>query len=316
MRSQKSIDPEVYAVASMFPEVNFADANGTRALFSAMLQAAAPAGGPAFDPGIAQLERVIPSLNGGPDVPIRIYTPATRTSMSPAYVSFHGGAFILGDLDTEHARCLKMSLDGNAVVVAVDYRLAPENAFPAGVEDCYSALHWVASNAPMLGIDPTKIVVGGSSAGGALAAAVALMARDRSGPSIAMQMLFYPVIDDRGLTESMKTGHDALAWNSRNVRDMWAHYLGAERSETSPYAAPGRATDLANLPSAYVVTCEHDPLRDEGLEYAARMLQSGVSVELHNYAGTVHGFDLLIPNASVSIRALDDAVAAFQRATK
>ena len=114
----------------------------------------------------------------------------------------------------------------------------------------------------------------------------------------------------------MRAGEAALAWNSQNVRDMWVHYIGHRRDEISPYAAPGRAKNLANLPPAYVVTCEHDPLRDEGLDYAARLLQAGVSVELHNYAGTVHGFDLLIPSAAISQRAFDDFVAAFQRATR
>ncbi len=315
MRSTATLDPEIYAVASQFPEINFADADGTRALFAAMLEAAAPEGRPVHGPRVAQVERKIPGAFGGPEIPIRIYTPGSCPPDSPVYLSFHGGGFILGDLDTEHARCIKMARDGNAVVVGVDYRLAPECPYPAAVEDCYAALQWVASEATMLGIDRKKIVIGGSSAGGALAAAVALMARDRSGPSIALQMLFYPVIDDRGATESMRNGDDAPIWNSRHVRDMWNHYVGPDRSKVSPYAAPGRASVLENLPPAYVITCEHDPLRDEGLDYAIRMLHAGNSVELHNYAGTVHGFDLLIPKAKVSTRAFEDSVAAFRRAT-
>ena len=315
MGSRPIIDPDIYAVATRFPEVKFADADGTRALFAAMLEAAASEGGPAHDPTIAQVERKIPGAPGGPEIRVRIYTPNRRTSGSPVYLSFHGGGFVLGDLETEHARCLKMSMDGNAVVVSVDYRLAPENPYPASVEDCYAALQWAASEATMLGVDRNKIVIGGSSAGGALAAAVALMARDKSGPPIALQMLFYPMLDDRGGTESMRTGHDALVCNSRHVRDMWSHYLGPDRTKVSPYAAPARAATLANLPPAYVITCEHDPLRDEGLNYAIRLLQAGVPVELHNYAGTVHGFDLLIPGAKVSSRAFDECVAAFRRAT-
>lgn len=316
MRSPGAIDPEIYAIVSMFPNINFADAPGTRALFAAMLQAAVATGGSASDPGVIQAERKIPGPAGAPDLPIRIYTPKSPRRDGPAYLNLHGGAFILGDLDTEHARCVKIAQDGNAVVVTVDYRLAPEHPFPAGVEDCYAALEWLARESNALGIDPDKIVVGGSSAGGALTAAVSQMARDRKGPAIALQMLFYPVIDDRGMTESMRAGEATLGWNSKNVRDMWIHYIGHGRGDTSPYAAPGRAKDLANLPPAYVVTCEHDPLRDEGLDYAVRLLQAGVSVELHNYAGTVHGFDLLIPSAAVSQRAFDDFVAAFQRATR
>ena len=307
-------DPEVYAVASQFPAVNVADAKGTRALFAAMLKAAAPPGGPKVDPRVAQAERKIPGPAGAPEIPVRIYTPKGSAGARPAFVNFHGGAFILGDLETEHPRCLKLSAEGGAVAIGVDYRLAPEHPFPAGPEDCYAAVKWVADNAASLGVDPNKIVVGGGSAGGALTAAVAQMARDRGGPALALQMLFYPVIDDHCDTESMRAGRDAYVWNTKHSLDMWNHYIGTDRSKVSPYAAPARAADLSGLAPAYVITCEHDPLRDEGLLYAMRLMQAGVPVELHNYPGTVHGFDLLTPSA-VAARAFDDCVAAFKRAT-
>ena len=315
MKSAPIFDPEVYAVASQFPAVNVADAAGTRALFAAMLKAAAPADGPPVDARVTQSERKIPGPDGAPEIPLRIYTPKAAAGLRPAFVNFHGGAFILGDLETEHPRCLKISAEGGAVAIGVDYRLAPEHPFPAGPEDCYAALKWVAANAATLGIDPKRIVIGGGSAGGALTAAVAQMARDRGGPALALQMLFYPVIDDRCDTESMRAGRDALVWNSSHSHDMWNHYIGADRSKVSPYAAPERATDLSGLAPAYVMTCEHDPLRDEGLLYAMRLMQAGVPVELHNYPGTVHGFDLMTPGAAVAVRAFDDCVAAFKRAT-
>lgn len=176
-------------------------------------------------------------------------------------------------------------------------------------------MKWVAENAASLGVDPNRIVIGGGSAGGNLTAAVALMARDRKGPALAAQMLIYPVIDDRCNTESMRNGHDALIWTTGYLLAMWNHYIGTDRSNVSPYAAPARATDLSGLPPAYLITCEHDPLRDEALEYGIRLMHAGVPVELHNYAGTVHGFDLLSPSA-VSKRAMADFVAAFRRATR
>lgn len=314
MNPARIYDPEVHAVASQFPAVNVADVKGTRALFEAMLKASAAESEPPADPRVVQVERKIPGPAGAPDIPLRIYTPMGAGGARPAFVNFHGGAFILGDLETEHPRCLMLAAEGGAVAIGVDYRLAPENPFPAGVEDCYAAVKWVAANAATLGIDPQRIVIGGGSAGGALTAAVALMARDRGGPGLALQMLFYPVIDDRCETESMRAGRDALIWSTQHSLDMWNHYIGADRGKVSPYASPARAADLSGLAPAYVITCEHDPLRDEGLIYAMRMMQAGVPVELHNYPGTVHGFDLLTPSA-VATRAIDDCVAAFRRAT-
>ncbi len=248
------------------------------------------------DPGVAEEELTIAGPAGAPDIRLRLYTPQAGKGTGSAFINFHGGGFFMGDLENEHARCLAMARDTGAVSVGVDYRLAPEHPFPAGVEDCYRALEWVSGNAARLNIDPDRIAVGGGSAGGCLSAAVALMARDRRGPDIALQMLFYPGLDDRCATKSMSGGDDCHIWNSRNCRDMWDHYLGRNRRDVSAYAAPARAADLAGLPAAYIMTCEHDPLRDEAIEYAVRLMAAGVPVELHNYAGTVHAFDLLVPS--------------------
>lgn len=193
------------------------------------------------------------------------------------------------------------------------YRLAPENPFPAGVEDCYAALCWVAENAGNLKIDPNKIAIGGGSAGGNLTAAVALIERDWEGPSVAFQMLIYPVIDDRCDTHSMHDGKGLYIWDTVNSRDMWDHYIGTDRSNVSPYAAPARATDLSGLPLAYVMTAEHDPLRDEAIIYALRLMQAGVQVELHNYPDTIHGFDFLAPS-DISTAAVNEGIDAFKRA--
>jgi len=314
MRSNRIYDPIVEELASKIPIFDFSDAEGTRAVLKAWLEDAAAEGLEIHpeDDNIEEIERTIPGPVGAPDVPVRIYRPKDRSEAGPGYVNYHGGGFVLGDLEAD-PRCLIMAAEGGAVSVGVDYRLAPENPFPAGVEDCYTALQWVVENAEELKIDPTKVAMGGESAGGNLTAAVALMARDRGGPDVAFQMLIYPVIDDRCETPSMKDGADLYIWNYQNSLDMWNHYIGEDRSDVSPYAAPVRAEDLSGLPPAYVMTCEHDPLRDEGIIYAMRLMAAGVPVELHNYPGTVHGFDFLTPS-DISTRAVNEGVEAFKRA--
>lgn len=312
--TRRIYDPEVEAVAAVFPRLDISDAPAARILLNALIEDMVAQG---FvrptDQGIEEIERTIPGPQGAPDVRIRIYMPKGRTSPGPGFVNFHGGGFVLGDLESEHPRCLVMAAEGGAVAVGVDYRLAPENPFPAGVEDCYAALQWVVAHASELKIDPAKIAVGGCSAGGNLSAAVALMARDRGGPHIALQMLFYPVIDDRCETPSMVNGAGLYIWDYQNSIDMWNHYIGRERSSVSPCASPARADDLSGLPPAYVITCEHDPLRDEAIIYASRLMQAGVPVELHNYPGTVHGFDFML-QSGISTRAIRDGVEAFKRA--
>ena len=314
MNTNRAYVPAVEELASKFPRFDVSDAVGTRDTLNEFLEAMQAQGVERpTDDGIEEIERTIPGPDGAPDVPIRIYMPKDRTGPGPGFVNFHGGGFILGDLESEHPRCLTMAAEGEAVSVGVDYRLAPENPFPAGVEDCYAALQWVVDNATDLKIDPAKITIGGGSAGGNLTAAVALMARDRGGPEVAFQMLFYPVIDDRCQTPSMIDGAGLYIWDYQNSLDMWNQYIGRERSNVSPYAAPARAEDLSGLPPAYMMTCEHDPLRDEGILYAMRLMAAGVSVELHNYPGTVHGFDFLTPSPT-STRAVNESVEAFRRA--
>jgi acetyl esterase/lipase len=203
-----------------------------------------------------------------------------------------------------------------AVVVSVDYRLAPEHPFPAGVEDCYAALAWLAAHAAELGVDPARIAVAGQSAGGGLAAATALLARDRGGPALCFQLLEIPELDDRLDTPSMRAFTDTPLWNRPNAVWSWKHYLGASHAgEPSAYAAPARAKDLAGLPPAYVSTMEFDPLRDEGILYALRLLQAGVPVELHSYPGTFHG-SALLPGAKVSQRGAREVMEALRHALR
>lgn len=235
-------------------------------------------------------DRRIPGPDGAPEVPIRIYRPrAASDSPRPAVLEIHGGGFMLGNVEMMDGWCQMVAGDVDAVVVSVEYRLAPEDPFPAGLEDCHAALVWTASNAASLGVDPARLAIAGQSAGGGPQRGSRL-ARDRGGPAICFQLLEIPELDDRLDTPSMLAFQDTPFWNRPNAVWSWKHYLGPDhRGETSPYAAPARATNLAGLPPAYVSTMEFDPLRDEGIRYAARLLEAGVSVELHSYAGTFHG---------------------------
>jgi acetyl esterase/lipase len=235
-------------------------------------------------------ERVAAGVDG-PEVRLVVYRPIAMTEVLPIVLSIHGGAFCFGrpeDFETVDAA---MALSVGAVVVAVDYRLAPEHPFPAGIDDCWAALLWTVANAGELGIDADRLAVTGASAGGALAAALCLMTRDRGGPKVAYQALFIPCIDDRLATPSIRQAVDNPGFNSKAAEGMWLHYLGEElpRPNTSPYAAPGRATSLAGLPPAFVLTGGLDPLRDEGLGYAMALLADGVQAELHNVPGMYHG---------------------------
>ena len=230
-------------------------------------------------------ERFVPGPDGAPEVRVLLYRPKDSQSRLPLIVSMHGGAFARRP-DNFPASDARLAMSG-ALVVSVDYRIVPDHPFPCGVEDCYAALCWAVAD---LDIDPSRVVVTGASAGGALAAAVALMARDRSGPSIAYQALVIPVLDDRCTTPSMRQFVEAPVFGARQAKAMWETYLGpADRANVSCYAAPARAVSLAGLPAAFIQVNGLDPLRDEGIEYALRLLADGVSVELYCAPAQHHG---------------------------
>jgi acetyl esterase len=230
-------------------------------------------------------------------------------------VYMHGGGFIVGDAEGDKVRPAQIASEIGAVVVSVDYRLAPEHPFPAAVEDCYAALRWTAENAAGLGIDPDRIGIGGLSAGAGLAAGTALLARDRGGPALCFQMLDIPELDHRLETPSMQQLTDAPLWNLPNAMESWRHYLGASKDggPVSPYASPAIAEDLSGLPPAYVSVCEFDPLRDEGMAYAQRLVQHRVPTELHLFPGTFHGSGGLVPMAGVSRRMRAELIEATRR---
>jgi acetyl esterase len=224
------------------------------------------------------------------EIPVRIYTPEGNPPMG-VLVYFHGGGWVLGDLESHDRVCRALANSAGCVAVSVDYRLAPEHVFPAAAEDCYAATKWVAENAASLGADPARIAVGGDSAGGNLAAVVSMMSRDRGGPSLVFQLLFYPVTDSAMDTPSQKEfASDGYVLSRADMEWFWNNYVDSSAEKTNPYASPLRAKNLAGLPPALVLTASHDPLRDEGEKFAQRLISSGVKVTCTRYEGVTHGF--------------------------
>lgn len=241
-------------------------------------------------PGEAVANVTDASLPGpGGDIPIRIYRPAVHTP-SPCLVYFHGGGFVIGSIDTHDGMCRAMANGAEMTVISVDYRLAPEHKFPAAVDDAYAATCEIVRRAEQLGIDPQRIAVGGDSAGGNLAAVVALMARERSGPDLAMQLLLYPVTDANLETRSYLEYAEGYMLTRAAMAWFWDHYLADPAEREHVYASPLRAGDLSKLPPALVITAECDPLCDEGDAYAERLEQAGVPVTFTRYPGMIHGF--------------------------
>ena len=223
-------------------------------------------------------------------IPIRIYT-AVAEGPFPCLVYFHGGGWVVCDLDTHDAVCRAIARRAGAVVVAVDYRLSPEYRFPAAVEDCYAATAWVAANAARLRIDPRRIAVGGDSAGGNLSTVMCLKARDEGGPALALQVLVYPVTNLASFdTPSYREFAEGYYLTRAEMEWFRGHYLARIEDAQSPYASPLLARDLRGLPPALVITAECDPLRDEGEAYAKRLAEAGVEVTCTRYGGMIHPF--------------------------
>jgi acetyl esterase len=249
----------------------------------------APIQGPILDT-VSQQDRAIPGPAG--QIPVRIYRPksAAADAKLPVLVFFHGGGWVIGDIETHHTVCQRFAQDGNLLVVSVDYRLAPEHRYPAAVDDCWAATRWAAANAASIGGDAAKLAVGGDSAGGNLAAIVALMARDAGAPKIGYQCLIYPAVDALANTGSMARNAEGYLLTTAAMKYFYDHYAPNIADRANWRCSPLRAATLAGVAPAMVITAGFDPLRDEGADYARRLAADGVRVEYVEYGGLIHGF--------------------------
>ena len=265
----------------------------------------------AHAPAVSATDRTVPSPDG--EIPVRIYTPdnSGTDERLPLLVFFHGGGFMAGSIRSHDGTAREICAQAHAIVVSVEYRLAPEHKFPAAAEDCYAALLWVAANASELGGDATRLAIGGDSAGGNLAAGVALMNRDRGGPALALQVLVYPVIDPACATPSATANSEGYMLTTASMQWMWSLYVNGPDDYANPYAAPIAAASLAGLPPALVITAEFDPLRDEGEAYGRALAAAGVDAKVSRYDGMIHGFASffdLTPRAAEAAGEIADAL--------
>jgi acetyl esterase/lipase len=293
--------------------LDLSDITRTRAGLDALL-GAMPV--PELPAGVAIEDRLVPGLDAGPDVVVRTYRPDGVQAGGPAFYWIHGGGMVLGSVDMSDLDCATRAADFGCLVASVEYRLAPEHPFPAPLDDCYAGLSWLAANAADLGVDPARIVIGGGSAGGGLAAGLALMARDRGGPSIAFQFLQYPMLDHRNDQPSTHAITDPRVWNRDANRAGWDAYLGEASGggDVSPLASPAVADDLSGLPPAYINVGQFDLFLDEDIAYAQALLRAGVACELRVYPGAFHGSNSFVSESALSKRWRADEDAALLRA--
>jgi acetyl esterase len=287
-----TLDPDAAAVFKAFQE---AGRPAYETLTPAEARAFYLAARVVSNPEPPELKSVTPLAIPAPhgSIPARIYTPKTlrqAAGLAPCLVFFHGGGWVIGDLDSHDVVCRKLAAEGELIVISVDYRLAPEHKFPAAIDDAIDATKWIAANAASLGIDASRLMVGGDSAGGNLAAVVAISARDGNGPAIAGQVLIYPAIDFAMTHPSHREPETSILLTHSVIRWFADHYLNGAADVHDWRASPVRATTLIGLPPAYVLTAGADPLRDEGDEYARRLKQAGVPVTYRHFPGQFHGF--------------------------
>jgi acetyl esterase/lipase len=283
-----------------------ADIEQRRAVVSQLLVA------PELDPRVTMEDRMIPGPAG--EQMIRIYRPKGSTSALPGLINVHGGGMILGSVEGDAATAQMLAVESGAIVVSVDYRKAPEDPYPAALNDCYSASQWVFDNAKDLGIDPDNIGIYGGSAGGGLILGVCLMARDRGSMTFKYMMPIYPMIDDRNETASTHDVTEVGIWDRSGNIEAWELYLGGKPADG--YAAPTRAVDVSGLPPAFIDVGEMDAFRDEDAAFALRLAQSGVPCEFRIYPGAYHASEVFAPEAALSQRIWSGRIDALKRFIK
>jgi acetyl esterase/lipase len=314
MNSRHLVDPQLVAILDLIPSTPLtAESLATNRASSAALLASMPI--PDY-PNVTVRERHVPGPDGAPDVRILLYQPTQATQPTAGLLWLHGGGYVSGSVDLEDIRARAMAAELGCVMVSVDYRLAPETPFPGSVEDCYAVLRWLHANAGDLGVDPGRLAVGGGSAGGGLAAALALLARDRGEVPLVFQVLIAPMLDDRTVTlDPLHPYTGEFIWTRESNRFGWTSLLGREPGSDgiSPYAAAARAENLASLPSTFIAVGALDLFLEEDMEYARRLIRSGVPTELHVYPGMYHGFQM-VPSAWMTQAVARDQISAIRRA--
>jgi acetyl esterase/lipase len=311
MRSKHLIDPELLDGLEQLPSLDFS----AEILPAIRLQMGLAAAAPIVESPDAKVEERKIVSSAGHDIGMVIHSPKKPAAARPAFLHIHGGGYIIGTAKMGVPANLQRALEADCVVVSVDYRLAPETTHPGPIEDCYAALKWLYENAESLGADPTRIAIGGESAGGGLAAALALLARDRGEVPIVHQHLIYPMIDDRTCVRETHGFAGEFVWTPRSNLFGWSSLLGrAPGGEgVSCYAAAARAENLSGLPGTFIAVGTLDLFIQEDMHYASRLIQAGVPTELHVYPGAYHGFELAA-TAQVSMRAQQNSISALRRA--
>lgn len=307
------LDPELAVVVAQIPIVDLTDLPAARAALAEMYAQINVAGS---NPAITHSDHTAPGAEGNPDVMVRVFRPAGTNAVLPCLYWIQGGGYVITAPDMDDQFCEELADKHQCVVVSVDWRRAPEHPFPAPADDCYAGLAWTVRNAKELGIDPSRVVVGGHSSGGGSAAGLALLVRDRGEFSIAHQLLIYPMLDDTNTTPSSFMVTDPEVWNRTSNEIGWRGYLNDTygTDNVSPYAAPTRMADLSGVAPATMLTGELDLFVDEDIIYAQRLMHANVPTELHVYPAAHHAFDRMAPGATVSQRFIADRDAALHRA--
>jgi acetyl esterase/lipase len=314
MPSKHLVDPELAAFVEQLPAFKFDPA--TLPATRAMMMELGRANRQEPPPEVEVTEVIVPSPSGSPDVRVVLSRPRARSASAPGILHIHGGGYVMGAPEMSVATCAAYALSLGATVASVDYRLAPETPHPGPVEDCYAALVWLHAEAGRLGVDPARIAVTGESAGGGLAAATVLLARDRGQVPVRFQHLVFPMLDDRTTAHPEPSPYlGQFVWTPESNLFGWTSLLGQAPggADVSPYAAAARATNLGGLPATYIICGALDLFLEEDMDYARRLIRAGVQTELHIYPGAPHGF-MFVEDAQVTRAFARDSMAAFARA--